>query len=167
MEDFIKIIGAVIAVSAWIYSSLKTKAEEKVVPRPAPGAPMPLARETSVDQFLAEIRRRRDALEEQHWADRETEMNEPVPAPPPRRLPPPPVARIVEDVRPVVPAPVKAARPTLSPHAALMASKRTEVARDVAAMLKDRRALAAAFVLREILDEPLCKRGRRRFESNR
>ena len=95
----------------------------------------------------------------------------PRPVPPPlprRRVLPPPLPRSVPRAEPVV---LTVAEPPLPPApSALDPGKaprvegklKSQAGLQLAALMKDRQTLRAAMMVREVLDPPLCRRGRSR-----
>ncbi len=127
------------------------------LPRPAPRpAPRPYEQRPA-EQRPAEQRRKSTPV----GAKKPQRRVEPVivvePAPAVRAVPMPVTAP------PVVQAPAAAAlpQPIFRPEALPSKTSLPPVARMVRELLKDRQSLAAAFLLREVLDQPLCKRAGR------
>jgi len=182
-----------VALAVWILSNLaRTRDDEPRRVRPPqarsdqPESPTAPPRKTSnVDQFLMEVRRRR---EEAETVRKKPEVQRPAPArreevrrtlPPaqparldPQRKPvqPPPLPKVVlreapPQPRAVVPKIeevvlakiVPAAQPNLAPDLSLNAAK--PATRPLLIdLLSKKESLTTAFMLREILGTPLCKR---------
>jgi hypothetical protein len=142
---------------------------------------------TDLDRFLEEARRRREAEERPQPPPppvRPTVARPPLrERPTPRRQPPPrpaptlrsdegfvamPVARPVEQPPAAEPILVAPATPEAPPFAPLPVTPPTTrearsspIVKQVRALLSKPQTVGTAFVLREILDRPLCKRRRR------
>jgi hypothetical protein len=226
--EWVKWAIPLIVVSVWILANLARIPREQ--PRLPPRRPQPPEGDeppvrprqpiTDVDQFLAEVqRRRRQAPPEQpppspppEWRPPERRrisptdvpvetrtpplavvpVDVPIPVLPvaevlpvearPRPQPPESMRRAAPEVRPGPPsrrlvdntefpglAP-DAAQPTLAPTAPVGSAQvvarapLTQSATEVMAMLRDPRSIRVAFLLREILEPPLCRRGPRRFD---
>jgi hypothetical protein len=176
------LIIPLIALGVWIIGTLFKSEDEKTkqgvgrrgkVSGRAPGRRVV----TDLDRFLEEARRRREPEERRKVPQ---PSRAPVARPPLRERPtrpqePPRVATPVivkEEVlvalpapRPVAPPPV--AQPVTSPTLAREASpppapstRTSPIAQQVRSLLSKPQTAAAAFVLREIFDRPLCKRRR-------
>ncbi len=133
---------------------------------------------SGMDQFLEEIRRRQASRQEEARAAQRAmrksrerpESPEETPAPPPAPVAPPPVRREPQAEAPVVvvavpamevplvrPVPILPA-PVLAPKPA---DEKANANRErLAELLKSRAGLQTAFLLREILDAPKCRKNR-------
>jgi hypothetical protein len=187
MEELIKVLVFAVMGVIWVIASLRSKQQQQAAkPVAAPDQPK-RATGDEVEDFLAEIRRRRNQEEPiQRREPAEERRSEPPPLPvaefvePERRREPPPLpppvappprrtSRKQKQKEPrrveMPPPPQPASAPLTIPAIPAMAQQAilplAPTSRDVAALLRHRRSVAAAFVLREILDEPLCKRRRR------
>jgi hypothetical protein len=189
MEELIKVLVFAVMGVIWVIINLRGKQQQAAKPVAAPDQPK-RASDDAVEDFLAEIRRRRNPEEPvQRGEPVEERRSEPPPLPvadvvvperrPERRPEPPPLPPVAppprrtprkqkpkEPRRVEMPAPPQPAAPPLTvPLIPAMAQQGTSAlaptSRAVTALLRNRRSVAAAFVLREILDEPLCKRRRR------
>jgi hypothetical protein len=182
--DWVQWIIPLIAIAVWILSNLARSKEDKPpVQRRSEDAPQPIRRSPEeVDRFLEEVRRRKRNAEGPKKPGRTSAPDRPRPGPPPlprtpterprvserppptsKPLPPPrrqeaeaiPVAEVLEvavaNQPPRALATLAAGRPTTVPPA-VQALK---------SLLLDRQNVAAAIVLKEVLDQPLCKRPRR------
>ena len=182
-ETWIKIAIGVIVAIGWI---VKTYQENKA--KGDAGKPPPVPRGESatepirqtpekLNDFLDEIRKRKkkakaDDLEPIILAEAEPEpARRPAPKPPIRRDKPapritqpspwattPPPAPFV----PQTPAKSATAASSLMGSAGVVERKKSIPAiGDALALLANRQSLATAFILREILDDPICKRRRK------
>ena len=186
--DWIKLAIPLIAVAVWILSNLAKNREEprrqRTAPPPRPeDGEGPRRRRTpaEVDQFLEEVRRRREAAEAKVKKLEEKPVPIPlsqkvaaespfpraraVPPPPPVPTPPPvrSETRRAPTVEPilakVVPVPEQVvATPIVVPKVTpLPISPQVQ---QTLALLKNRKSLVTAILLREILEQPLCRRTR-------
>jgi hypothetical protein len=172
--DWVKWIIPLIAVAVWILSNLAKNREEprrqRTAPPPRPDDGMGPSRRLTpveVDRFLEEVRRRREA------AEGKTKKPLEKPAPPPlaqpmplesrlpRAKPIPPVIRRTSPPEPVlakivsVPEP-EATTPIVVPK--VTAVPTSPQVKETLALLRNRKSLVTAMLLREILEQPLCKR---------
>jgi hypothetical protein len=182
------LIIPLIALGVWIIGTLFKSEDEKAkksvrsrgnLPGRAPGR-RPV---TDLDRFLEEARRRREAEDRPKPAPAPPSSRVPAPRPPLReRLSPPREAprlsvpalpkEEILDVLPVVrpTAPPTVAEPVAVAPRALESAKSSPtptlsprfapVPQQVRSLLSKPQTAAAAFVLREIFDRPLCKRRR-------
>src|SRR5437660_7061579 len=172
--DWVKLVIPRTAVAVWILRNLAKNREEPrrqrtaPPPRPEDGAgPRRRRSPTEVDQFLEEVRRRREAAE----IKAKTFEEKPIPVPMaqtvepesrfprPRRVPPPPlptpdlrrlraepiVARIVPAQEAIPATPIVTPRVTLVPTSPMV--------KETLALLKNRKSLVTAILLREILEQ--------------
>lgn len=181
----------VIAIIVFIVSSLLRGEDDAPRPGTRPGARTGKPAK-DIDRFLEEMnRRRRQAAGQGEVATGErlpVPRPRPVPAPPPARRPPerprqppppPPAVRVLPPPPPPLATPVVAQPgPVVAPiqSVALIqaiqapaAVRRVDEPRlvppamaQVVALLKSPQSLQAAFLLREILGEPLCRRNQGR-----
>jgi hypothetical protein len=101
------------------------------------------------------------------WGEEESDAPKPRRSPPPplprRRLPAPPLARAVTVVEPPKrEAPPPALTPVAVPQAKVETRPSPTTIGQLQAMLKHRQTLRTSFMLREVLDPPLCRRRRLR-----
>ena len=181
--DWIKLVIPLIAVAVWILSNLAKNRDEtrrqRTAPPPKPEDGMGPARRRTpaeVDKFLEEVRRRREALEGKlkkplspppapvPLAQTVPEFPRARTIPPPLPMPPPPRPEIR---RSSVSEPVMAKlvpTPAPEPEVVVPAAPRVTAlpsspqVRQTLALLRDRKTLVTVMLLREILDQPLCKR---------
>ena len=145
MEDSGWIVMALIAAAAWIWQNVRSQ----LPPKPAVGA--------ATDRPRANQRRRPQPPPVEPRPNKKTRRAEN-----PERT-----QRLID--APMTPMPnADAPRPSAvaevasAPTPAPTPRRSTSTVREVAKLLEQPENVAAAFVLREILDEPLCKRGRHR-----
>ena len=175
----IPVIAMIVAVLASIFrgaEEMRRRNNQRPGSGSAPRREGPVGDSNGLDQFLEEIRRRQAARQESaRSAQRETRRPRegptpvltPVDMPPPRRreVPvlevalevPPAAAAAVTEVAVVGPSPI--APPVLAPPAE-SAVAASAVREQTAALLKSKSGLRTAFVMREVLGMPMCRRRR-------
>jgi hypothetical protein len=186
MDDLIKIIIGAFFVIAWIAGNIweKQKATAKAAPPPLPPVDLePAAPAKKVDDlqdFLAQLRRRTGEPEmrtpdELRPASQEVKRVEaPKPTPPVKPAKSkkkkasangePTLSRAAADIASLMPeaaVQLTALSPAAIAPTVSISRRKSATAREVVRLLKSPSSLATAFVLQEILGEPLAKRKRR------
>jgi hypothetical protein len=173
----VPLIAMIVAVLASIFRGAEEAKRRNNQRRGAGSEPRrerPRTDSSGIDQFLEEIRRRQ-ATRQESARTRQREPREEATAPvlveerrPPRREPPREEAVVIVPVPTVPAAPaveVPLARPApIAPAIVTIPQKEnpdvTAARAQLLAMLKSKAGLKTAFLIREVLDQPMCRRRR-------
>jgi hypothetical protein len=173
-----QLVFALIVIAAYVLKHIVAVQQEQQRPRERPVSAPPVvaksdaevaSERTELDRRIEDAgERRRDVEDGPISSPLPRRSSIPMPAPTVAKPAPryqPPARRRAEAVKPVVTAPPPPALALVEKIAPLvpvqaLARQASPAARQVLELLKDRRNLAAAVVLREVLDRPLSRRRR-------